>query len=80
MKDRFGAKVKLASGETLLLDQEHVETVIPALNGRVLVLNGEHRGQYGTLQALLVERFSATIQLDLGQSVILPYEHFSKTA
>ena len=81
VKDRYGAKVKMIkSGETLLLDQEHVETVIPAPGGSVLVVNGIHRGASGTLQTVHEDKFSATIALQDGTTVELPYEHFSKSA
>lgn len=68
----------LESKETLLLDQEHIETVIPSIGGKVLIVNGEHRGNEGILENLNVDSFTGTIKLKNGDSFDILYEHFCK--
>nr|ACO11746.1 KIN, antigenic determinant of recA protein homolog [Caligus rogercresseyi] len=78
--DRYGAVVSLIK-ETgkIKLDQEHLETVVPSPGRNVLVLNGLYRGEVGVLKSILVEEFSALIELKEDGSVVkIPYEHFSK--
>lgn len=45
------------------VDQEELETVIPAEGGAVLVLQGRHAGKRGTLQTLDTSAFSALVRL-----------------
>lgn len=83
MIDRYTAKLQLLDSKTVLkLDQEYLETVIPAPGGHVLVVNGRHRGSEARLESLDVDNFSAQLVLldgpDRGQTISLPYEHFSK--
>lgn len=83
--DRYAAKVQLLDSKTALkLDQEYLETVIPQAGGRVLIVNGRHRGLRGRLESLDIDRFCAQIMLregpNRGDVVTLPYEHFSKLA
>jgi DNA/RNA-binding protein KIN17 len=60
VRDSFVGEVKmLESGHVLKLDQEHLETVIPAAGGEILVVGGKHKGKVGVLQALLEEKFAA---------------------
>jgi DNA/RNA-binding protein KIN17 len=49
----------LDSSAVLKLDQEHLETVIPAIHGEILVVNGKYRGQVGVLVGLEEEIFAA---------------------
>lgn len=81
--DKFGGVIKLLNGDLdgkkLKLDQEHLETVIPSEGREILVVNGEYRGEVGTLVKINVEKFCATVKLlETGEKVDLPYEHFSK--
>ena len=63
----------------MLLDQNDLETVIPAVGTQVLVLSGKYRGSIAILEKLDVENFEATLKLcDKNRLVTLPYEHFSK--
>ena len=67
------------SGDILKIDQQDLETVVPALGKPVLIVNGKRRGRRATLIALHVEAFSADIELDGGERLMnVPYEHFSK--
>ena len=65
------------------MDQEDLETVIPALDGTVLILNGPGKGQTARLLELDVEKFSARVRLLEGarRGEVLPavaYEDISK--
>lgn len=72
----------LASGDVLKLDQQDLETVIPKIGGRVLVVNGVYDGSTGRLDKIITDKFCASILLDsgpdAGKVVELPYEDFSK--
>ena len=62
-----------------MLDQNDLETVIPAVGRQVLVLSGKYRGYKAILENLDVENFQASLKLcDKNILVTLPYEHFSK--
>lgn len=85
VRDKYGAVVKMIdSGDKLKLDQNHVETVIPAPGKRVLILNGPHRDIEALLEGIDEKNFSATLTLDSGQQkgkrVTVAYEDFSKLA
>ena len=63
----------------VMLDQNDLETVIPAVGRQVLVLSGKYRGYKAILENLDVENFQASLKLcDKNIVVTLPYEHFSK--
>jgi len=73
----------LKSGDVLRLDQIDLETVLPSIGGKVLFVNGVHRGEQGILQAIDVKKFCATVKLitsvhrgEVIQKV--DYEHISK--
>ena len=80
--DRYTAHVRMTiSGDLLKLDQEVLETVIPAAGGRVLVVNGAWRGQIGSLVAIDEARFCVRVQLDSGQLLeAVEYEDVCKLA
>lgn len=85
VKDKYGAVVKMMdSGDKLKLDQNHVETVIPAPGKRVLILNGPYRDVEAVLEGIDEKNFSASLTLDSGQQrgkrVDVAYEDFSKLA
>ncbi|XP_074554466.1 DNA/RNA-binding protein KIN17 [Halichoeres trimaculatus] len=85
VRDKYGAVVKMVdSGDKLKLDQNHVETVIPAPGKRVLILNGPHRDTEAVLEGIDEKNFSASLTLDSGQQrgkrVDVAYEDFSKLA
>lgn len=77
-----GIIVVSSTGAKVKLDQQHLETVIPAVGRRVLILNGKHKGEEAQLEHLIVEKFSADLLIKSGSSknetITLPYEHFSK--
>ena len=82
--ERYTAVLSLLeSGAKVKVDQDHLETVVPALGKEVLVVNGRHRGDVGLLKAIDVDRFCATVEVFASgdnrlKEVELPYEHFSK--
>jgi len=79
--DTYVGQIKmLDTGRVLKLDQSHLETVIPAVNGEVLVVNGKQRGQVGILLGLEEKDFKARVQLEKGGEKLLPYEHICKLA
>ncbi|XP_039554202.1 DNA/RNA-binding protein KIN17-like [Passer montanus] len=84
--DKYTAIVKVMdSGDKLKLDQTHLETVIPALGKKVLVLNGGYRGNEGILESINEKRFSVTITIASGplrgrRVEDIQYEDVSKLA
>lgn len=82
--DRYAAKIKLLeTGEKFKVDQQHLETVIPKIDGRVQILNGAYRDSTATLKSIETSRFSVTLEIDKGPftgRVVsgIPYEDFSK--
>lgn len=67
VKDKYIAIVKLVeSGKKVKMDQEHLETVIPALGKLVKVVNGGYRGQTATLIAVDEKNFCAEITIASG--------------
>ena len=78
--NRFKATLCLCSDSTkVTVDQKDVETVIPSIGRKVLILQGKFRGALAILKELNVEKFCAELEIcdeDLIGS--LPYEHFSK--
>ena len=79
--DKYAAVVALlgSGGGGIKLDQDHLETVVPAIGKTVLVVNGRFRSELGSLKSLDVDNFSAEVILEEdGECVKLPYEHFSK--
>ncbi len=77
--DRYAAIVVLINTTAKIkLDQEHLETVIPAVGKPVLVVNGRRRGEEATLESVDFDSFSAIVRFRDGATSQLPYEHFSK--
>ena len=81
--DGFVAQVRMAdSGDVLRVDQQDLETVVPAAGGAVLIVGGVRRGSRAELVALHVEDFAADLRLDgLGELLrAVPFEDFSRAA
>ena len=49
---------------TARVDQAELQTVLPAVGGRVAVVKGAMRGKRGTLMALETESFRAVVDVD----------------
>ncbi|XP_066586887.1 DNA/RNA-binding protein KIN17 [Prorops nasuta] len=79
----FVAKVKIktpenVAGAVIKLDQEHLETVIPAIGRKVIVLWGSLKGQIGIVKKLHIDDYN--IDVELKDKVIkkFPYEQVCK--
>ncbi|KAL5290487.1 KIN family protein [Megaselia abdita] len=65
--DKYQAKIKfLETGEKVKVDQSHLETVIPALEKPVRVVNGAYRGSEAVLKELNEKKFCVTIEISRG--------------
>lgn len=85
VREKYTAVVKIIdSGDKLKLDQNHLETVIPAPGKHVLILNGPYREMEAVLEGIDEKNFSATLTLNSGpqkgKTVDVAYEDFSKLA
>ena len=86
--DQYVGEVKLLEDgvitkTTLRLDQDDLETVIPKIGHKLLVVNGRGRGCRGTLLKINEEDFNVDIKLEEGIHedevfVGIPYEDISK--
>jgi len=82
--DKYGCMVKLFEPKVKLkLDQNHVETVIPNIGGRVMVLNGMHVGREAELIKLDQDNFCVDVKLKSGPTIgkiitRLPFEDVCK--
>lgn len=64
MENRYQAVIRmLDTNDKIRLDQVHVETVIPAIGRKVLVVNGAYRGQQAILEDIHQDKFSVDITL-----------------
>merc|ERR1712080_352814 len=79
-EDQMAAVVVLtSSGTKIKLDQSHLETVIPAVGRKVLILTGPLRGKEAILKNLDVDNFCARLMVtETGEKIRFPYEQFSK--
>ncbi|XP_036326781.1 DNA/RNA-binding protein KIN17 [Rhagoletis pomonella] len=65
--EKYRAKIKfLDTGDKLKVDQAHLETVIPALDKPILVLNGAYRGCEAILKSLDERNYCVTIEIARG--------------
>ena len=65
--DKYRAKVKfLDTGDKVKVDQAHLETVIPALDKPILVVNGAYRGCEAILKKLDERNYCVTIEISKG--------------
>ncbi len=71
----------LDSGDVVRVDQKELETVVPGVGKRVIVVQGQYKGCTGTLESLDKEKYGGIIQIKhngQNMSVFLEYESFSK--
>lgn len=54
----------LDSKTKLKIDQEQLETVIPAIGGEVAIVNGKWRGHVGILESINEEKFRAVVRVE----------------
>lgn len=82
--EKYGCMVKLFDPKVKLkLDQNHVETVIPNIGGKILVVNGIHVGREAELIKLDQDHFCVDIKLKSGPATgkivtQLPFEDVCK--
>ncbi|XP_028048780.1 DNA/RNA-binding protein KIN17 [Monomorium pharaonis] len=83
--DSFVGKVKLktpdeVNGHVIRLDQEYLETVIPAIDKEVLILWGKHKGARAIVKKLHIEHYSVDVELKNNKKIVqkLPYEQVCK--
>jgi len=56
-------------GAKLKLDQDFLETVLPAIGSAVRVVRGKYRGNEAELKSIEVDDFACTVRLDSGKVV-----------
>jgi DNA/RNA-binding protein KIN17 len=83
--DKYVGEISmLDSGDVIRIDQAELETVLPSLGGRVLVVNGSYRGTKGRLLGIDTKKFQAEVELlggsADGQHVWLEYEDVCKVS
>jgi len=67
--EREVAEVKmLDTGHVLKLDQDQLETVIPAIDHVLKIVNGPYRGELAVLEKVETQKFSVVIRLQSGPS------------
>lgn len=83
--DGFVGKVKLktpeeVNGHIIRLDQEYLETVIPAIGKEVLILWGKHKEMRAIVKKLHIEQYSIDVELEKDKKLVkkLPYEQVCK--
>ena len=67
IEDRFTGIIKMIdTGDTLKVDQAHLETVIPAVGKTVVIVNGAYRGTKAILKSLDIEHYCVSVKLNEG--------------
>ncbi|CAF0809084.1 unnamed protein product [Brachionus calyciflorus] len=65
--DLYTGVVKLNdTGTVLKLDQAHLESVLPAIGKKVLILNGAYRGEVAIMEDINPDKFCATVSIAAG--------------
>lgn len=84
-KDGFVGKVKLkspeeVSGHIIKLDQEYLETVIPAIGKGILILWGKYKGRRAIVKKLHIKYYSIDVELEEDKKNVekLSYEQVCK--
>lgn len=82
----FVAEVKLKSPEivqdhVVKVDQEHLETVIPAIGKSVVIVSGKYKHSKAIVRKILVKEFSVQVELEAEKpekTLLLRYEQICK--
>jgi len=76
--DLYVAQVKLPeNGIVIKIDQAHLETVIPALDSTVAIVNGKYRGKNGILKDVDFDNYKTKVLVD-GKLISKEYEEICK--
>lgn len=85
LESGFVGKIKIMSpkeveGHVIKIDQEHLETVIPAIGKDVVIVQGKYKGCKATLEKVRIEEYSVDVELLKEKKYVkrLPYEHICK--
>jgi len=77
--DDFSALIELNDGSAKIrVDQDDLETVIPSIGRKVMILWGKYCGEEAELVNIFTKEFQAELKLENGKVKKLPYEQFSK--
>eukprot|EP01130_Rhizamoeba_saxonica_P005017 TRINITY_DN2020_c0_g1_i4.p1 TRINITY_DN2020_c0_g1~~TRINITY_DN2020_c0_g1_i4.p1 ORF type:complete len:529 (-),score=130.35 TRINITY_DN2020_c0_g1_i4:88-1674(-) len=80
VEDFFTATVEMLEGDyTVKFDQDLLETVIPALESRVRIVNGAYRGKIGRIKNIKMDEFKVQVLVD-GKLIDKEYEDICKMA
>ena len=64
VENRYQAIIKMIdTNNKIRIDQAHVETVIPAIGRKILIVNGAYRGQQAILEDIHQDKYSVDITL-----------------
>jgi hypothetical protein len=55
----------VAKGDKLLIDQSDLETVVPKISSRLMIVNGRGRGSYAVLLKINEEVFNVDIRVSI---------------
>ena len=82
--DRYCGEVSFNCGAVVRLDQQDLETVVPKVGGKVVVVNGAGRGCLATVLRINESSYNCDLRLEEGplarMELLVPYEDFSKAA
>jgi len=76
--DLYVAVVKIIeNGIIMKIDQSQLETVIPAIESPVAIVNGKYRGRNGILKNVDFDKFKTIVEID-GKEIEKEYEQICK--
>jgi len=77
--DNYVAVIQLVdSNVKIKMDQSQLETVLPALGSKILIVNGAHRGEAGKLEEVKVDQFKAVVRIGKGKVILKDYDDICK--
>jgi len=63
----YVAEIKMLDFPDIIrIDQNQLETVIPAIGSKVLVVNGAYRGQIAVLTSIDIENYQVSLRIEGG--------------
>ena len=66
IEDKYLAKVRLENGTILKVDQDDLQTVLPALHSHVLIVNGAYRGETAVLHSINQDKYNTSVSILAG--------------